>query len=79
MNFKGIKRRIDKLAAASKLPVAYQAEELVRHWCETGEFSYPDGSRVSVEVFRHIVGTAISAGESDNGTETNVLATDNAG
>ena len=58
MNFKGIKRRIEKLAAASAedVPVDYQAEEVVRHWRETGEFSFPDGRRVPVEVFRHIVG-----------------------
>jgi hypothetical protein len=58
MNLKGIKRRIEKLAAAAaeEAPVAYQAEQVVRHWRETGEFSFPDGRRISVEVFRHIIG-----------------------
>ncbi len=57
MNRKAIERRIQKLvAASSEASAAYQAEEILRHWRETGEFSYPDGSRVSVEVFREIVG-----------------------
>ena len=54
MNFKGIKRRIEKLAAASELPVDYQAEQVVRHWRKTGQLSNRDGSRISVEVFRQI-------------------------
>jgi hypothetical protein len=58
MNFKGIRRRIEKLAGASaeEVPVAHQAEQVLRHWRETGQLSNPDGSRVSVEVFRHIIG-----------------------
>jgi hypothetical protein len=57
MNFKGIKRRIQKLAAASveAVPVDCQAEEVVRHWRETGEFSCPDGSRVPIAVFWQII------------------------
>jgi len=60
MNFNGIKRRIEKLAAAAAedVPVAYQAAEVLRHWRETGEFSFPDGSRVPIEVYRHIVGVS---------------------
>jgi hypothetical protein len=54
MNFKAIKRRIEKLAAASEAPAAYQPEDVLRHWRETGRLSYPDGSRISVEVFRQI-------------------------
>ena len=54
MNFKALKRRIEKLAAASEVPAAYQAEDVLRHWRETGELSHPDGSRISVEVFRQI-------------------------
>jgi hypothetical protein len=54
MNFKAIKRRIEKLAAASEGSVVYQAEDVLRHWRETGELSYPDGSRISVEMFRQI-------------------------
>jgi len=54
MNFKALKRRIEKLAAASEAPAAYQPEDVLRHWRETGELSYPDGSRISVEVFRQI-------------------------
>jgi len=58
MNFKGIKRRIEKLAAASAeaVPVAWQAEEVVRHGRETGEFSSPDGRQVPIAVYRHIIG-----------------------
>jgi hypothetical protein len=58
MNFKGIKRRIQKLAAASveAVPVDCQAEEAVRHWRETGDFSFPDGRRVPIAVYRHIIG-----------------------
>jgi hypothetical protein len=60
MNFKGIKRRIEKLAAASaeEVPVACQAEQVVRHWRKTGHLSNPDGSRISVEVFRRVIATA---------------------
>jgi hypothetical protein len=58
MNFKGIKRRIQKLAAASEVSVAYQAEEVLRHWRETGELGYPDGRRISVEVFRKVTEAA---------------------
>ena len=58
MNFKGIKRRIEKLAAASELPVDYQAEQVVRHWRKTGQLSNRDGSRISVEVFRRVIATA---------------------
>ena len=54
MNFKALKRRIEKLAAAAEAPAAYQPEDVLRHWRETGELSYPDGSRISVEVFRQI-------------------------
>jgi hypothetical protein len=60
MNFEGIKRRIEKLATAAgeEPPVAYQAEQVVRHWRETGVLSLPDGRRVPLEVFRHIVAPA---------------------
>ena len=60
MNLKGIKRRIEKLAAASAeaVPVAYQAEQVLRHWRETGHLSKPDGSPMSVEVFRRVMATA---------------------
>ena len=54
MNFKALKRRIGKLAAASEGPAAYQPEDVLRHWRATGKLSYPDGSRISVEVFRQI-------------------------
>jgi hypothetical protein len=54
MNLKALKRRIEKLAAASEAPAAYQPEDVLRHWRETGKLSYPDGSRISVEVFRQI-------------------------
>jgi hypothetical protein len=57
MNYKGIERRIQKLvAASSEVSVAYQAEEILRHWRETGEFSCPDGSRVPIAVYRQIIG-----------------------
>ena len=61
MNFKGIKQRIEKLAAATEVPVAYQAEQVVRHWRETGEFSFQDGGRVPIAVFRHIIAPAALA------------------
>ena len=54
MNFKALKRRVEKLAAASEAPAGYQPEDVLRHWRETGELSYPDGSRISVAVFRQI-------------------------
>ena len=60
MNFKAIKRRIQKLtAASSEGSVACQAEKVLRHWRETGELSYPDGSQISVEVFRQITAWAL--------------------
>ena len=61
MNFEGIKRRIEKLATAAgeEPPVACQAEQVVRHWRETGELSNPDGSRISVAVFRQITACAL--------------------
>jgi hypothetical protein len=55
MNFKAIRRRIEKLTTASEAPVAYQPEDVLRHWRETGELSYSDGSRFSVEVFRQVM------------------------
>jgi hypothetical protein len=56
MNCKGIERRIQKLeAASSEVPVAYQAEEILCHWRETGEFSCPDGSQVPIAVYRQII------------------------
>ena len=59
MNYKGIERQIQKLVASSsqisEVSVAYQAEQALRHWRETGEFSCPDGSRVAVEVFREVI------------------------
>jgi hypothetical protein len=60
MNCTGIKRRIGKLETASVLeaPVADQAREAVRHWRETGKLCFPDGSRISVEVYRHIIASA---------------------
>ncbi|MGD0499636.1 MAG: hypothetical protein ABSC23_14510 [Bryobacteraceae bacterium] len=59
MNFKGIQRRIQKLAAApSEASVACQAEEALRHWRETGEFSYPDGRPVPIAVYQHIIAPA---------------------
>jgi hypothetical protein len=39
--------------------MAYQAEEVVRHWRATGELSHPDGSRISVELFRLITAAAV--------------------
>jgi hypothetical protein len=30
--FKAIKRRIEKLTAASEVPAAYQPEDVLRHW-----------------------------------------------
>jgi len=59
MNFKALKRRIEKLAAASEVAAAYQPEDVLRHWRETGQLSYPDGSRISVEVFRQITACAL--------------------
>jgi hypothetical protein len=59
MNFKGIKQRIEKLAAATEVPVAYQAEQVVRHWRETGDLRFPDRRRVPIAVFRHIIGAAV--------------------
>jgi hypothetical protein len=57
MNGKGIERRIQKLvAASSEVSVACPAEEILRHWRETGEFSCPDGSRVPIAMFRQIIG-----------------------
>ena len=58
MNLKGIKRRIEKLAAVSELSVDYQAEQVLRHWRETGHLSNPDGRPMSVEVFRRVMATA---------------------
>jgi hypothetical protein len=46
MNFKALKRRIEKLAAASlssEGSLARQSEDVLRHWRETGELSYPRG------------------------------------
>jgi hypothetical protein len=57
-NFKGIQRRIQRLAASSEAPeapVADQAAEVLRHWRETGELSHPDGGRISLAVYRQIV------------------------
>jgi hypothetical protein len=64
MNLKAIKRRIEKLAAASEGSVVYQAEEVLRHWRETGELSNPDGSRISVAVFRQITACALDGPDS---------------
>lgn len=69
MSFKGIKRRIQKPAAAPEVPVAYQAAEVVRHWRETGEFSFPDGSRVSLALYREIIGTTTPASERNDGQQ----------
>ena len=44
MNFKALKRRIEKLAGASEAPAAYQPEDVLRHWRETEELSYPFGA-----------------------------------
>ena len=55
-NFKGIQRRIQRLAASSQAPeapVAEQAVECLRYWRETGEF--PAGGRISLAVYRQIV------------------------
>jgi hypothetical protein len=54
MNFKALNGGIEKLAAASEVPAAYRPEDVLRHWRETGRLSYPDGSRISVGVFRQI-------------------------
>jgi hypothetical protein len=55
MRLKGIERRIRHLvAAAPEAPLAYQAAEVLRHWHETGELTHPDGSRISVAVFRQV-------------------------
>jgi hypothetical protein len=57
-NFKGIQRRIQRLAGSSEAPeapVANQAAEVLRHWRETGELSHPDGGRISLAVYRQIV------------------------
>ena len=59
MSLKGIQRRIRNLVAASpEAPVAWQAVEVLRHWHETGELTHPDGSRISVAVFRQVVAAA---------------------
>jgi hypothetical protein len=54
MNPKALKRRIEKLAAASEASAAYQPEDVLRHWRETGKLSYPDSTQISVEVFQQI-------------------------
>jgi hypothetical protein len=57
MNCKGIERQIQKLVAAlSEVSLAYEAEEILRDWRETGEFNCPDSSRVPITVYRQIIG-----------------------
>jgi hypothetical protein len=55
MSLKQIGRRIEKLEESTGVNIPGQAEEVLRHWAETGEFGLPDGSPVPPAVFDEIM------------------------
>ena len=60
MSLKQIGRRLEKLEASTGVNIPGQAEEVLRHWAETGEFGLPDGSPVPLAVFDEIMDRRVS-------------------
>ncbi len=55
MSLKQIGRRIEKLEESTGVNIPGQAEEVLRHWAETGEFGLQDGRPVPLAVFDEIM------------------------
>ena len=58
MSLKQIGRRIEKLEESTGVNIPDQAEEVLRHWADTGEFGLQDGSPVPVAVLDEIMSRA---------------------